>query len=341
MAIEAREANPPLIDRLLKESHNFSFFQAVYLLERYCSSLRNIAHVGCQGPVESEAIRFKADVSLAFPVSDIVSLLEKDSHNGLALFQITTSFLGLYGSTSPLPDFYTEDIIQGDPEESYARDFLDIFHHRLLSLFYRCWLKYRYYIQYKLEGGDEFSQRVFSLIGMGTEGLKEKLHIPPVRLLRYAGLIVQQSRSAVALESLLSDYFGGLSIRIEQCVGRWLIIDEGDRVTLGKDNNRLGESVTIGGRIFDRAGKFRISINLAEFADFVKFLPDGENFQALREITRLFLRAPLEFEEELILPGDKVPPLKLSSSGGSRLGWTSWLISKQIEGDTSVVFQTA
>jgi type VI secretion system protein ImpH len=341
MAVEDRKTIPPLIQSLLEEPHFFSFFQAVHLLERYVSSVREAKQVGYQGPVESEVIRFKADVSMAFPLSDIVAIEEAARDNEHSpLFRMTTSFLGLYGPSSPLPDFYTEDILQEDSEESYVEEFLDVFHHRLLSLFYRCWLKYRYYMQFVSGGEDEFSQRAFALIGLGTDDLKEALHIPPVRLLRYAGLFAQQSRSASGLESLLSDYFGGLSIHIEQCIDRWVAIGEEDRAVLGIRNSEIAGNAVMGEKILDRASKFRISIGLTKFADFIRFLPDGEHFQALREITLLFLHAPLEFEEELILPGEEVPMPCLASLDGPQLGRTSWLISNQPDDNVSVIFQT-
>ncbi len=109
MAIEDRKSDPPLIQRLLKEPYTFSFFKAVYIVEKYSSSISDIRYVGNTGPVELESIRFKPDASLAFPVSDIVSI--EKTRNLPPRFEITTSFLGLYGSDSPLPDFYTKILL--------------------------------------------------------------------------------------------------------------------------------------------------------------------------------------------------------------------------------------
>ncbi len=337
MAIESRKTEPYLIQRLLKEPYLFSFFQAVYLIEKYSSSISDIRYIGNTGPAELESIRFKPSASLAFPVSDIVSI--EKTRDLPPRFEITTSFLGLYGSDSPLPDFYTEDIIRSDPEESHVKDFLDIFHHRILSLFYRCWLKYRYYIQFISEGKDENSQRIFDLIGIGTQGIIENFKIRPVRLIRYVGLLSQKSRSASALESVLSDYFDGISVRIYQYIGRWVSIGEEDRIVLGSQNKQLGVNTTLGDRVFDFSGKFRISISISKYADYIKFLPEGENFQELVEITRLFLNAPLDFDEELTIPANEVPMLCLSSSGEAAiLGRTSWLTSCKHEGNFSVIF---
>jgi len=340
MANEDRKTDPPLIRKIQEESRRFSFFQAVYLLEQYCNSIGKVARVGNQGPATLECIRFKPEASLEFPASDIVSI-EKDDDSGsnLPRFQVTTSFLGLYGSDSPLPDFYTEDIIQADPDESNIKDFLDIFHHRLLSLFYRCWLKYRYYLQFIPDGNDDFSRRVFALVGMGTPGLTEKLRISPVRLLRYVGLFTQQNHSASALEILLSDYFDGIPVKIEQCVGRWVKIGEADRSALGAKNSQLGSKISVGDRVFDHTGKFRVTINVSTFKEFTRFLPNGDNFEALKEIIEAFLPSPLDFELELILPGNEVPMPSLE--GVMQLGWTSWSASTQPEESVSVIFQTS
>jgi type VI secretion system protein ImpH len=340
MAYEDRETDHPLIRRIQEEGNRFSFFQAVYLLEQYCNSISKIARVGNQGPANIECIRFKPEASLGFPASDVVSVEKIDnSGSNLPRFQVTTSFLGLYGTDSPLPDFYTEDIIQADPDESNVKDFLDIFHHRLSSLFYRCWLKYRYYLQFISDGNDEFSKRVFAFVGMGTPGLTEKLKISPIRLLRYVGLFMQQNHSASALEILLSDYFDGIPVKIEECVGRWVKIDEEDRSALGAKNSQLGTKITVGNRVFDRTGKFRVTISISSFKEFTRFLPNGDNFKALKEIIEAFLPSPLDFELELILPGIEVP--KPSLEGSMQLGWTSWSASTQPEESVSVIFQAS
>ena len=167
------------------------------------------------------------------------------------------------------------------------------------------------------------------------------LRLPPARLLRYAGRLTQQSRSAEALEGLLSDYFDGLPVHIEQCIGRWVVVGEADRIVLGARNKPLGLNATIGGRVFDRAGKFRISLGHKKLAEFVRFLPDGEDFQVLQEIVQLFLVDALEFEVELTLPGAEVPRLCLSSSKGTRLGRASWLTSQPFSNNVSVIFQAS
>lgn len=344
MAGQAWTADPPLIRTLLEKSHSFSFFQAVQILEHYClrnrGSTRRAAKVGYQGPAEEEVIRFRPVASLGFPFSDIAAVEKIDPGNDHpSRFRITTTFLGLYGTVSPLPSFYTEDILSKDLDDTCVRDFLDIFHHRLLSLFYRCWSKYRYYIQFGPEGRDEFSSRMFSLVGLGMEGLAGEVGLPPVRFLHYAGLLTQHPRSATGLQAILSDYFGGLPVRIEQCTSRWMRIKEEDQNALGQKNCRLKVNLTLGQRVFDRNGKFRICVGPIGWTEFLSFLPEGESMLTLRKITRFYLIDKLDFEVKVIIKGEDMPRPCLSSlKPATRLGWTSWLVSKRLKEEAAVIF---
>ncbi|MDI6791673.1 MAG: type VI secretion system baseplate subunit TssG [bacterium] len=344
MATQAWTADPPLIRTLLEKAHSFSFFQAVQLLERYCLrnqvSARRAARVGYQGPADAEAVRFRPVASLSFPFSDIAAVEKIDPGNDHPpRFRITTTFLGLYGTVSPLPSFYTEDILWKDLDDTCVRDFLDIFHHRLLSLFYRCWSKYRYHIQFGPEGRDEFSRRMFSLVGLSVEGLAGEAGLPAIRLLNYAGLLTQHPRSAIGLQTILAGYFGELPVRIEQCVSRWMRIREQDRNALGQKNCQMKVNLTLGRRVFDRNGKFRICVGPIGWAAFLRFLPEGEDMLTLRKLTQFYLIDKLDFDVKLILKAEEVPlPCLSSLKPATRLGWTSWLASKRLKDDAPVIF---
>ncbi len=333
MATEARTSNLGLMQQLLEKPYEFSFFQAVQLLQRYTAGVP----LGREGPPDQETIRIRPATSMTFPSSDVEAIERQSDRSGAEKFRITTSFLGLHSSDSPLPTFYTEDLLWKENDQAAVRDFLDIFHHRAFSLLFRTWEKYRYDVQFRHRGSDPFSQRVYSLVGLGTVGLAESAGIPAVRLLRYAGLITQRPHSAASIAGVLRDYLGLPHLDIEQCMERWVRIEEPQQNRLGGRNCTLGSDLIAGGRVRDRRGKFRIRTGPVPLAVFERLTPVGEDYAALINLTRLLVGDRLDFDIEVkVEPGD-VPPLRLTSSSPLRLGWTSWLPGTP--GNTAVVFR--
>ncbi len=321
MATETRTTNLGLMQELLERPHAFSFFQAVQLLLRYTGS----APLGYEGPAGQEKVRIRPAVSMTFPASDVQEIARTGGSRDDERFRVTTSFLGLYSSDSPLPTFYTEDLIWKENDQAAVRDFLDIFHHRAFSLLFRTWQKYRYDVQFRHRGADVFSQRVYSLIGLGTAELANAAGLPAVRLLRYAGLITQRPRSAASIAGVLRDYFGVQCLEIEQCRPRWVTIEESQRNRIGGRNCTLGRDLIVGGRVRDRSGKFRIRVGPVPLRTFRRFTPVGEDYAGMVNLTRLLVGDRLDFDIEVQIAADEVPPLQLSSVSPQRLGWTGWL----------------
>ena len=334
MGAENRTPDHSLDEALVEKAWRFSFFQLVRLLERHA---KPAARLGGRGPASDEAVRLRPEASLGFPASDVAGLkLIRAPGKTAPRYQITTGFLGLYGSTSPLPSYYSEDILWADPDNNRVRDFLDIFHHRLISLFYRCWCKYRYHIEFEHGKDDPFTPRLFALIGLGTPALGEAAGVPqPERFIHFAGLFHQQPHSASALENILSDYFDDLPVQVDQCTGSWIPISPAQRVSLGQNNCRLGEDCTIGSCVFGRRGSFRIVIGRVTYEQLLKFLPDQQNHRTLRSIAEFFVNDRLEFD--VAVRASCWPRSQLLSQGPpramSRLGWTSWLFSDRPEQD--------
>ncbi len=125
--------------------------------------------------------------------------------------------------------------------------FLDIFDHRVYSLYYRSWKKYRYHLQFEAAGEDDLSQYMLSLIGLGTPALQELVGVEVSRLISYAGILGQRNRCAVGLQQMLSDYFYGIDARIIQFMPRWVNVPEQYRARLGTQR-RLGVQLLRRGR---------------------------------------------------------------------------------------------
>lgn len=303
---------------LLQEGFRFSFFQAVRLLQH---SVPGSAPVGHQGPVEKEVIRFRPVLDLAFAASDVSKISEVKSPEGGVRYEIATTFLSLYGTVSPLPNYFTEELLAQD-DESLQRDFLDLFHHRAISLLYRAWEKYRYTSRFSPEGNDYFSTRFRMLLGI--DRLPRGHRVSSLRILGLSGILTQIPHSAEALRSVLSDYFDGIGVGIQTCVGRWLPIPDDQLNLLARANTRLGKDLCLGERVFDRSCTFRVALGPLSLEEYMAFLPCGDKMPELRELTDLMNGDGLDYEVELQLNVDEVPPLQLCAPT-ARLGWASWL----------------
>ncbi len=321
MAAEGRWQDHPLNQRLLKEPHRFSFYRIVYLLQRL---FPGAAPVGNQGPPEREVVKFRADLSMSFSASDVTTLkLTNGESEEVPQFELTTTFMGLYGPASPLPTHFTEEILHEDEGQSVRRPFLDLFHHRFMSLLYRVWEKYRHGVRFQPGGIDPVSRLFLLLSGLGDPKTDVAARIPPIRLLAYAGLWTQRTRPASALQGILKDYFSGVDVVIEQFAGRWLDIPESEQNRLGRRGSRLGEDVNLGDRIFDRGASFRVRLDRLGIADYLAFLPPGEKTAELEEIVDRFNSDTLDYEVKLWLRKEEIPQLKLGSPE-ARLGWATW-----------------
>lgn len=337
MATDDRQAVHPLAGRLLKEGCKFNFFQAVRLLE---SLQEGRVAPGEEGPPWEEGIRFRPNASLGFPAADVQSIEETELPGlSASVFLMTVNFMGLYGVNAPTPTYFTEMICTSDTDVDPLSTFLDIFNHRLISLFYRAWKKYRYHITFISEARDAISGYLLSLCGLGTEKLRQAAELPSTCLIRYTGLLSLRPRSARGLQGLLADYFTGIPVRVEQFVLRWIRIPESHQNRLGVagSNGVLGVNLSVGEWLRDRSGKFRVGLGPLDSDQFEGFLPGGRQFETLSRLVFLYTPDRLEFDIELVLKGDEIPYLWLATSGAARLGYTTWLVSEQ-RADAAVVF---
>ncbi len=337
MATNDRQTSYPIIDRLLEEGYKFNFYQAVRLLE---GLQQNFSAPGGEGPPWEEGIRFQPNTSMSFPAADVqkvehVELPELDEK----IFLMTVNFMGLYGVSAPTPVYFSEMICTADSDEDPLRSFLDIFNHRLISLFYRAWKKYRYHITFLADAGDPISGYLLSVCGLGIKTLRKTTELPVTNLIRYTGIISQRPPSAAALGGFLADYFEDIPVRVEQFILRWIRISEEYQNRLGKGtgNSKLGIDLYAGEWLKDRSGKFRIALGPLGLEQFENFLPGGAQFEILRQLTSLYAPDLLEFDIKLILKGEEIPNLWLAATGTARLGYSSWLISRQRD-DATIVF---
>ncbi len=305
---------------LFAEGHQFSFLQAVRLLEAM--------HPERTPPGEgidpaSEVVAFRSAVRLDFPPSDVEEV--KPAGDGRPA-QMTVHVLGLAGLHGPLPPAITELAMERSFHGDRAlRDFLDLFNHRLVSLLYRARKKYRPALDPGAPGRGRIATVLLALAGLGTPHLPGRMGIEDRSLLPYAGFLLAKPRPTVGLVRLLEDCFG-IRVEISERKGAWHALEGGDVSRLGSQNSALGVSTILGSRVWDQAAAFEVRLGPLTYDQFLSFLPEGHAHRPLAAVVRFYVREELDFGMRLTLKAEEVPELRLG--GSSRLGWTSWLKTK-------------
>ncbi len=307
----------------------------LFLLDRL---LPGAAEVGGDAAPGVEAIRFRHDPSLAFSPGEVVRVEEQalppdptDFTDRTRLrWEVTTAFLGLTGATSPLPHYLTEEVVQHDPEDRRSRDFLDLFHHRMLSFLARGFLKYDAAAAHLSDCSDPWSRRLLAWIGEDLEGAPGLLPLAErACLLRGAPLLAERALTADGLEALLADALAGTlegdaRIAVEQFVGSWGPIPPGDRTRLGVNASTLGQSVVLGRQVFDPVAGVAAVVGPLDAAGYQRFAVERESTDRLREVMRILTRGAVHCEVVLLLAPEAAPPARVGAAG-ARLGVDAWL----------------
>ena len=223
--------------------------------------------------------------------------------------------------------FRKAELVLSASERATARqrDFFDIFNHRLTSLLYRSWRKYRPQLQYQAGAKDEFSLWLYSLMGAPGAAEQKSSALNWPKLLGYIGMISMRSRSVNVISTVVSGYFDAVDVRVEQYVERWVNIVPEQQCRLGDKNSQLGRTINLGSKVRDRSGKFRLVIGPLDFSQFSAFLPQQANHAALLELIQFLMPDHLCFDIELILKSSEVPSFKLGEPPSTMLGWSGWI----------------
>jgi type VI secretion system protein ImpH len=250
------------------------------------------------------------------------------------------NFMGLAGPSGVMPLYYTELIVERLRQKDRALlSFFDIFNHRMISLFYQAWEKYRFAIAYERGERDRFSHHLMDLIGIGTKRLDNRVAVRDDSLLFYAGLLSMHSRSAAALERILADYFE-IPVQVEQFVGAWQVLPESDLCRFERGlsiSEQLGGGAIVGNEIWNQQAGVRVKLGPLGLAQYLDFLPSGTAYESVRSLAKFISRGEIDFEIQLILKKDEVPAceLGLEDAIAPRLGWTSWAKTAPLKQDAN------
>jgi len=313
-------------------SEHASFFDLVRHLERY------VAHcaqdyapgqkLGGDNSPDEESIRFHAVNHMGFSANSVERVqISETSSDGLSKYDVFVNNMGLTGPSGTLPQHYTQLLQQRVKQNDHAfNDFLNMFNHRLVSLFYRAWKKYRIGIDYEENNGLTAASPMARALQSLT-GQYEKLSYETP--LYYSGHYARKARTVAALRSIIEDHLQH-PVQVNSFEGRWIPIKERDRLCIGSGqygfNNKLGDGVLAGDRAWDIQGQCSLIIGPVTYRQYDNLLPDKEAFKSLQQLLKSYVPSHLVIKLKFLIEDDQVN--KQEPLGKSlRLGWNSWLYS--------------
>ncbi|MFL9927189.1 type VI secretion system baseplate subunit TssG [Herbaspirillum lusitanum] len=314
-----------------------NFFQLCHLLE---SQAPHRPLLGEGDTPEFDVVRFRPFPLPGFPGSEVIKV-ELERERPHAPPSILTSFLGLYGVNARMPHYFTDDIVLRREGSEAVAAFLDMFNHRIATLFYRSWRKYRYPLGFRPGGEDSMSGYLLCLAGFGIGNAHRKQGIPSARLLALLGLLMQRTRTAEGLVGVIRQMLPGALVVVAEFQPVWIRLSIqqglGSRPKDGLAPQGLGDGHVLGRGLWDRTQTVRLSIQPADAVQVNALLPGASLHADMMNLMRVYLGYKVDVELKLRLPVRLAPVLALrggrteaeakgeDAAARPRLGWTSLL----------------
>jgi type VI secretion system protein ImpH len=320
-----------LLKLMKEEPYSFRFFQMVRLMGRLYPDRRP---VGIFATPSDELVRFSSLPSLTFPASEIQSYAPQEDEPD----RLEVNFMGLNVVNGPMPRSYTAALLERKRAKDKATiEFFDIFNHRIVSLFYRAWKKYRFFIAYesRAQDDDEITQRLYDIVGLGTPGLRNRMAIPDEAAIYYSGIIGNQVRSAEGLKQVLEHYFR-VPVEIRQFTGAWERLPASQQTFLreaGSYSECLGMGTVVGDEVWNQQGAMTVRLGPMPLERYRQFLPGARGQKELEAWLMFYSRRQFDFVVQLVLAREEVPHSVLLTQESPRLGYESWLKVKPFHRD--------
>ncbi|EOC1567690.1 type VI secretion system baseplate subunit TssG [Cronobacter dublinensis] len=292
----------------------------------FISTLRAIAArtpdlpaIGHAGLPSQEAFRIGQRAYMAFAPREIARM---DWRNGKLHMQIFGP--GIWGAQGAMPLNFTELVYSRIENHDYAlADFVDLFHHRALSHFFRAWFISQDTATLDRTDDEKFAFYIASLAGLDSHEISTSCLPAHARLTSCAHLI-REARNPDGLLGAIQDYFQ-VPVNIKEFVGQWIVLDSRDQTQLGSSEAAmlLGQGAILGETVLDRQHKFQLLLGPLSIEQYLRFSPWGQDLPVIKEWVRNFVGFEYAWEVQLLLKAQDVPHASLD--GTHQLGYASWL----------------
>ena len=347
----ARASLPPLLERVREAPWRFGFLSLLRRLAAQpaapADGVRELAapagaatrRIGRALRPRHETFRLGQVADLAFAPREIAEVVlppssqPEPAHPGAAPLAgnlptvplVRVFGLGLLGPNGPLPLHYTEWVRERsrNHRDGTLANFLDVFHHRYLTLLYRAWAQGQAAAGLDRRDDETFSGYIGRLTGHEPSELRGAV-LPAHARLSASAHLSQESRHPDGLVQTLVHFFQA-PILLQEFVLHWIAIDAADHSRLGdtRASSVLAGGAIAGERVPDRQGRFCLVLGPLTLERYLRFMPGGADLPVLREWVRAFMGFEFAWQLELRVRADDAPPARLEE--GHRLGWSTWL----------------
>lgn len=286
------------IDEFLsKNQHQIEFFQLMRILS---------SHLRATSPYDvldgfdknnwdvnfRKYVRIRPSLSTAFPDREISSIIRNEKSQ----FLVETTFFGLYGVTSPLPNFYNEEINSlNDLGYDNVRKFLDVFNYSAFPLLLKAITRFRSATGLQEHLNPHQTLRKASFLGIATPALMKRFNQWP-KMMEIAFVLSSPHPTSSGLRALLKNIVGSGSIQITPCASVRTPIPAANCWLLGRQASTLGEDAVVGQFVDDRRNQINVEISGQEDVDFQAILPGGSRYEYLKQSLELYVPRHLKLQ---------------------------------------------
>ena len=300
---------------------SFDFVAAVRQLE--CARPAK-PRVGYSARVRDDVVRLSQHVNLGFQGK---ALHQFERTAGAHEYRLFVNFLGLLGSNGPMPLHFTEYADQRTRHHSDPtfKEFLDLFNHRMLSLFYRASVQFDPAVSFDRPGNNPYADVLGALCGLLPTGSTNRDSISDSAKRHYPGWLGSSAKSPDGIKAILGDYFE-LPFDVREWVGAWLPLPDSSiaRLGSGEASVQLGRAAYIGKRVWSIRHKFQIKLGPLDWETFSTFKPGSERARALFDLVRNYVGDEWDWDLELVLKAGERRAMTLDRR--SSLGFDSWIV---------------
>ncbi|MDR5752217.1 MULTISPECIES: type VI secretion system baseplate subunit TssG [unclassified Caballeronia] len=329
---------PSLLPAILDDAPRMNFIRFCELLEL---AAPDAPPLGTTDSPAADPIRFRSRAQLGFPGREI-DAVRYDTDQPAAPPSVVTTFLGLYGVDARMPAYFVDEVAQNRDGAERLSAFLDLFHHRVITQYYRVARKYRYPVGFRRDGTDPVSRYLLSFAGfgfstsaristhittrIGTATEKQQASVARAqlseiadkrRLLSMLGLAMQKTRTAEGLAGVLRHAVPDASIAVEEFHPVWREVDEVEPAA-------LGEQCLLGRGFYDRANTVRVVITPGSRETVLALVPGQRAHREVMALLRFYLGYESEADLEMHVRPELMPTPTLEPRQAN-LGFTAQL----------------